>query len=304
MITIRQLKYFDALARFEHFGKAADAVAISQPALSMQIKEMEEILGVTLIERSSKGVHLTAEGKEIARRCREILAAVQDLSDYARHCAEPLSGPLRLGVIPSVAPYVLPKALPLMQERYPELQLRLRETQTRNLVDELDRGELDVLLLALPVDNAADLETLELVRDEFLLAVKADSDCILQGLSAEKIAQTEKLLLLEEGHCLRDQALNYCGEAAQDGLSSFGASSLSTIIQMVANGYGVTLLPEMCAEVEIKDDRIRLLTFEEPKPHRIIGLAWRSSSPRAEEFKALGEIFREILQDAPELADA
>lgn len=303
MITIRQLKYFDALARFEHFGKAADAVAISQPALSMQIKEMEEILGVTLIERSSKGVHLTAEGEEIARRSKVILSALQDLSDYARHCAEPLSGPLRLGVIPSVAPYVLPQALPLLQARYPEIQLRLRETQTHNLLDELDRSELDVIMLALPVENS-DVETLELFRDDFLLAVQTNSEILASGRTPEQIATTGKLLLLEEGHCLRDQALNFCGDIGHDALSSFGASSLSTITQMVANGYGVTLLPKMCVNVEVKDERITLLEFSDPKPHRTIGLAWRSSSPRADEFEALGKIFKETAASAALREDA
>lgn len=290
MITIRQLKYFDALARFEHFGKAADAVAISQPALSMQIKEMEEILGVTLIERSSKGVTLTAEGREISRRGKVILTAIQDLSDFARHSSEPLTGPLRLGIIPSIAPYMLPKALPLLQVRFPDLQLQVRETQTKILLEELDRGELDALLLAVPVEYN-DAEVMEITSDPFLLAARSDTEGVVKGWPAEKIVSEEKLLLLEEGHCLRDQALNYCMDVGADSLKSFGASSLSTIMQLVAHGYGVTLLPKICVDAEIRDDRIALLEFSEKTPQRMIGLAWRASSPRAEEFRTLGQAF-------------
>ena len=292
MITLRQLRYFEALARFKHFGKAADAVAVTQPALSMQIKELEENLGVMLLERSSKGLQLTSAGQEVLKRAKSILSSVRDLIDYTEHCKGELAGPLRLGVIPSIAPYLLPRALPLIQKRFPNLQLHLRETLTHILVEELHRGELDVLLLALPIEDR-DVHTMPLFDDMFHLAVRTDAEVCKKSLDPETIIAGEKLLLLEEGHCLREQALNYCSIAAPDSLESFGATSLSTVMQLVANGFGVTLLPEMCSSLEVKDGRVKLIQFEDPQPYRSIGLAWRRSTPRDKEFEALGKVISE-----------
>jgi LysR family hydrogen peroxide-inducible transcriptional activator len=249
MITLRQLRYLDALAETLHFGEAAEACAVSQPALSMQIRELEEVLEVSLVERRKSGVELTEQGEEIVKRGRTILSSVRDLLDYAKHRERVLSGTLKLGVIPSIAPYLLPDALPELQRRFPELNLQLRETITETLVHELGSGVL----------------------------------------------AHERLLLLEEGHCLRDQALSFCRLVTPEARESFGASSLATVVQMVAHGYGITLLPEMAVASEVHDRKdIRLQHFPAPEPKREVGLAWRKTSPRKADFHA----FAALLKDA------
>jgi LysR family hydrogen peroxide-inducible transcriptional activator len=292
MVTLRQLRYLDALAESLHFGQAADACAISQPALSMQIKELEDELGASLVERRKSGIVLTAEGEEIVRRGRAILASTRDLIDYAKHRGRVLSGTLRLGAIPSIAPYLLPAALPRLQRRFPELVLQLRETITETLVRELIGGDLDLILVALPVDDP-ELETLPLFDDKFVLAARGAKT--KKRASATKMLAEERLLLLEEGHCLRDQALSFCRLVSPEARESFGASSLATIMQMVAFGHGVTLLPEMAVASELRGRAdIRLLRFPAPEPAREIGLAWRKTSPRKADFKA----FASLLLDA------
>ena len=294
MISLRQLRYLDSLAETRHFGHAAEACAVSQPALSMQIKELEDELNVSLVERRKSGVELTEPGEEIARRARAILAAVRDLMDYARHQEGVLAGVLKLGAIPSIAPYLLPAVLPELQERFPALSLQLRETVTSNLVHELVAGDLDLIIVALPIDHP-ELETVDLFDDRFFLAAKATrANRRLSHASTEMLAE-DRLLLLEEGHCLRDQALSHCRLLTPESRESFGASSLATIVQMVANGYGVTLLPEMAiaSEVHASDD-IRLLPFRAPEPKRTIGLAWRKTSPRKRDFLQFAEFLREI----------
>lgn len=291
MPTFKQLRYFDALARHLHFGQAAEDVAISQPALSMQIKELEADLGVQLVERTAHSIRLTREGSEVARRTASILSEIRDLEDYGRHAARVLGGPLRLGIIPSIAPYLLPRILPGLMQDYPDLDLRVRETMTDTLVRELRHGELDVILIALPVDDK-EFECESLFADRFLLAVHAEPGVDERiRVDAESI-EAGNLLLLEEGHCLRDQALNYCRGLKPSGESTFGATSLSTVMQMVAAGYGVTLLPELCASVEVRDERVALLRFKDPQPERTVGLVWRKSSPRKHDFAALGESIR------------
>jgi len=294
MVSIRQLRYLESLAETRHFGHAAQACAVSQPALSMQIKELEDELSVSLVERRRSGIELTAQGEEIARRARTILAAVRDLLDYAKHQEGVLSGVLKLGAIPSIAPYLLPSALPELQRRFPALSLQLRETMTSNLVHELLAGTLDLILVALPVDDP-EVETFHLFDDRFILATKATKrNQRLRHANAEMLAH-DRLLLLEEGHCLRDQALSYCHMVTPEARDSFGASSLATIVQMVANGYGVTLLPEMAIASEIHaGGDIRLLRFRAPEPKREIGLAWRKTSPRKLDFVQFGELLREV----------
>lgn len=292
MITLRQLRYLEALARARHFGKAAEECAVTQPALSMQIQELEETLGLSLVERRRGRIEITREGRDVVERARQVLNEVRDIEDYARHCGAGLGGVVRLGVIPSIAPYLLPRVLPALKERVPELVLHVRETQTQVLIDELTQGKLDVLVLALPVDDAA-LETAPVFEDRFLLAVqKRQGGRRRRRVSAADVAD-EELLLLEEGHCLRDQALEFCNMVHPEMLNSFGATSLTTILQLVANGYGVTLLPELCLEAEVRDPRIVLLRFEEPEPRRTVGLVWRKSSPRGTAFKELAEIISE-----------
>jgi len=205
-----------------------------------------------------------------------------------------LSGPLKLGIIPTLAPYVLPRVLPLLQRQYPRLRLEVRETQTRMLLDELTRGELDGVMLALPAE-AADVESLVLFVDPFLLAVPAYDAPSGSGPVGLDDVDQRRLILLEEGHCLRDQALAFCAAPRRDQPAGLGATSLATVMQMVANGYGVTLVPKVAADVEVRDERVKLLQFSEPAPSRTIGLGWRRTSPRMRDFEALGEIVRQAL---------
>jgi LysR family hydrogen peroxide-inducible transcriptional activator len=293
MVSLRQLRYLESLAETRHFGHAAEACAVSQPALSMQIKELEDELKLSLVERRKSGIALTEQGEEIARRARNILACVRDLVDYAKHQEGVLSGVLKLGAIPSIAPYLLPSALPELQRRFPTLNLQLRETITSNLVRELITGDLDLILVALPIEEP-EVETFYLFDDGFILATKATKqNQRLRHANADMLADN-RLLLLEEGHCLRDQALSYCHMLTPEARSSFGTSSLATIVQMVANGYGITLLPEMAiaSEVHARGD-IRLLRFHAPEPKREIGLAWRKTSPRRWDFMQFAEILRD-----------
>jgi LysR family hydrogen peroxide-inducible transcriptional activator len=300
MITLRQLRYLTALAEHRHFGRAAEACAVTQPALSMQIRDMEKLLGVKLVERRPGEVALTDIGAEVAERGEHMLAAARDLVDVARHRDRVLSGRLMLGIIPSLAPYVLPKILPALQRRYPELRLELRETQTKILIEELVRGTLDVVMLALPVAEAG-VETIRLFDDPFLFAVPAgDPRPATSRVSARDI-DPQQLILLEEGHCLRDQALGYCADSQRQtaGASvSLGATSLTTVMQMVANGYGVTLVPEVAIDVEVRDERVKLLRFVPPLPGRTIGMGWRHTSPRKVDFVALGQIVTETLESS------
>lgn len=294
MITLRQLRYLAALAEHRHFGRAAVACAVSQPALSMQIRELEKQLGVELVERRPGDVLLTGVGREVAERAEIILAAERDLVDLARHKGRLLSGRLAFGVIPTIAPYLLPRILPAVQRRYPDLQIELRETQTKILLDELAHGALDVIMLALPVTEA-DVETLPLFEDPFLLAVPAsDPRPEITCVSADEI-DPRRLILLEEGHCLRDQALAYCANSATNDAMGLGATSLTTVMQMVANGYGVTLVPQVAVDVEVRDERVRLLPFAPPQPGRTIGLAWRRTSPRKTDFAAFGTLVTDTL---------
>jgi LysR family hydrogen peroxide-inducible transcriptional activator len=294
MVSFRQLRYLESLAETRHFGHAAEACAVSQPALSMQIKELEDELKISLVERRKTGIELTGQGEEIARRARVILASVRDLVDYAKHQEGMLSGVLKLGAIPSIAPYLLPAALPELQRRFPALNLQLRETLTANLVRELVTGDLDLILIALPIEDP-EVETLHLFDDRFILATKATRrNQRLRRASADMLTH-DRLLLLEEGHCLRDQALSYCHMLTPEARDSFGASSLATIVQMVANGYGITLLPEMAVASEIhKGGDIRLLRFRAPEPKREIGLAWRKTSPRRADFIQFAELLRDV----------
>jgi len=288
-VTIKQLRYFDALAREQHFGRAANVCSVTQPALSMQIHELEMNLGIVLVERTRSGVRLTDRGREIADRATRILSDVRDLIEFAHFSGRLLSGSLRLGVIPSVAPYLLPPILPLLRERYPDLELHVRETQTQPLTEELLEGKLDVLLLALPIKHP-DIETIGLFDDRFVLAMQKSQQMSGRVRATKDLLERERLLLLEEGHCLRDQALTYCNLQQVTAVNTFGASSLSTIVEMVAAGYGITLLPEICLSVEGRGRQLGLIRFVDPEPFRTLGLAFRPTSPRKDDFAALGRL--------------
>jgi LysR family hydrogen peroxide-inducible transcriptional activator len=296
-ISMRQLRYFDALAQSLHFGRAAELCAVTQPALSMQIQELERELGTVLIERTRQGARLTPQGEETARRVGSILALVRDLADYARHGRQLLTGPLRLGVIPTIAPYILPKLLPRLRSAYPDLDLHLREAQTQYVLADLAAGRLDTVLLSLPVAEP-EIETLELFSDGFVLALPASRSVPDRAEATPELFENERLLLLEEGHCLRDQALSFCSLSQVQNLNTFGTTSLSTLVQMVANGFGVTLLPRMSLDTEARRDDIKLLAFGRPEPTRKIGLAWRQSTPRRHDFLELGTMLTQFFAGA------
>jgi LysR family transcriptional regulator, hydrogen peroxide-inducible genes activator len=263
----------------------------------MQVRDLERELGAQLVERRTSDIVLTETGLEVARRAEHILAATRDLVDFAGHRGV-LTGKLRLGVIPTLAPYILPRVLPRLQSTYPLLRLEVRETQTKALLAELVGGDLDTVMLAMPAEGA-ELENLPLFDDRFMLALPAADPIAAHKRVAVEDVDQSRLILLEEGHCLRDQALAFCGAASGDAPASLGATSLATVMQMVANGYGVTLLPEVAAGVEVRDSRVKLLRFIEPQPARTIGLAWRRTSPRKRDFIALGEIVTATLAVAP-----
>lgn len=288
MITLRQLRYLASLARHRHFGRAAEECGVTQPALSMQIRELEGDIGVVLVERRPGDIVLTEAGLEVARRAEHILASTRDLVDFARH-REVLSGSLKLGVIPTLAPYLLPRVLPPLQAGYPKLKLEIRESQTAALMDELARGALDLVVVALPLEQG-DVETQTLFEDPFLLAMPAsDAHRHRQRVNLNEVDHS-RLILLEEGHCLRDQALAFCGAPVRDLPTGLAATSLTTVMQMVANGYGITLVPQIAADTELRDVRVRALPFAEPAPRRVIGLAWRKTSPRKQDFMAFGDM--------------
>jgi LysR family hydrogen peroxide-inducible transcriptional activator len=251
-----------------------------------------QLLGIELIERRPGAPMFTELGIEIAQRAGAILGAVRDLTDLAQHGAKVLSGTLRLGIIPTLAPYILPRLLPQLEQGYPDLRLDLVEAQTKVLLADLERGALEVLLLALPLKAAA-VEVLHLVRDRFLLAVPADDPLPETARVTPCEVKKRKLILLEEGHCLRDQALEYCSKERWNVASSLSATSLATVLQMVASGYGAT--PEVAVDVELRDDRVKLLRFVDPQPGRSVGLAWRRTSPRKADFVALGQMVKNAL---------
>ncbi len=274
---------------------AADQCTVTQPALSMQIKELERELGVELVERRGSSVVLTLVGREVAQRAEAILGQVRELSEFARQHQGVLSGPMRLGIIPSVAPYLLPAILTDMARQYPALDLQIRETQTDMLVDELLRGDLDAVLIALPAPSAR-LEEMPLFDDRFLIAVQAQAAEQWDAKDLHERIGQERLLLLEEGHCLRDQALHFCHIANMQARKALGAASLTTIMQMVAAGHGITLLPELCAAAEVDRQRVALIPFPDDPPMRTLGLVWRKTSGRKKDFTTLGDLIRQVRQ--------
>lgn len=260
----------------------------------MQIQELEECLGSSLVERRHGDAMLTERGMQVAERAALIVSATRDLVEFAQRTGRLLVGTLRLGIIPTLAPYVLPRVIPELRSRYGDVRLSLMEAQTKTLLSELARGNIDLAMLALPVERA-DLETLQLFEDRFLLAVPADDPLPERARATVGDVAKRELLLLEEGHCLRDQALVYCADARSDASTGFFATSLATILQMVASGYGVTLLPEVAVDVELRDSRVKLLRFADPQPSRCVGLVWRKTSPSGEDFHAFGRVVVESL---------
>ena len=291
-MTLRHMRYFDALATTMHFTKAAELVRISQPALSAQIADLENSVGALLVERNKNGIRLTEKGSEMLVQFREILQQVKLLEDGAKPGKDVLSGKIAIGAIPTVAPYLIPRLIPLLRKDYPELDIELREAVTATLIDELSFGRIDVMIAALPVANVA-FESEPLFIDRFLVAVADNDRDVLHGPVAQENFAPERLLLLEEGHCLRDQALDICSTGTRR-LVNFGATSLSTLLQLVSNGLGMTLIPEIAVDVERQRNAMRIVRFDDPQPSRTIGIIWRKSSTSKVDIKTLGELIRRV----------
>ncbi len=286
-VTLRQLRYFAALARHVHFGRAAKACAISQPALSMQIKELEEALGGVLLERSARQVALTKFGEEAAQRARDILRSVDELGDFARASRDRLVGRLRIGMIPTIAPYLLPKVIGNLNRMHPELNLHVRETLTPKLIQELAEGRLDTAIVALPVSEPSLVEV-ALFSEHFLLVRPSEDEGT--PVPSSKALREMRLLLLEEGHCFRDQALSFCNMQSSPPREVLDASSLSTLVQMVSAGIGVTLIPEMAVAVETRSASVSVARFKNPQPSRTIGMIWRKTSPLARQLRQISKV--------------
>ncbi|MCK0207721.1 hydrogen peroxide-inducible genes activator [Starkeya koreensis] len=290
-LTLRQLRYFEALARHGHFGRAAEDCAISQPALSMQIKALEEELGAELFERDRRQVRLTSFGEEVMRRAADILRAVDGLDDYARAARDGMVGRLRIGVIPTVAPYLLPGVIASLRRLHNGLDVHVRETLTPRLVQELGEGRLDMAIVALPVPEAS-LTEMALFTENFLL-VRPREDEGKPPPHPDALREM-RLLLLEEGHCFREQALSFCARTppALPPRDLLDASSLSTLVQMVDAGMGVTLIPEMAVPVETRSASVSVVRFADPQPTRTIGMVWRKTNPLARQFVEIAEAVR------------
>lgn len=296
-ITLKQLRYFEALASHGHFGRAAAASSISQPALSVQIKDLEESLGVTLFERSARQARLTSFGEEFARRTRDILRSVDELGDLARASRDGLAGRLRIGVIPTIAPYLLPRIIGDLSRMHMGLDLHVRETLTHRLIQELKEGRLDTAIVALPVSEPS-LTEVALFTEDFVL-VRPSAEADEPAPDGDALCDM-RLLLLEEGHCFRDQALSFCNvrtDAPRDGLDG---SSLSTLVQMVGAGIGVTLIPEMAEEVETRSADVAVVRFANPAPSRTVGMIWRRTSPLASQLTQIAEVVRQSAETARE----
>ena len=288
-LTLKQLRYFEALARHGHFGRAADTCAISQPALSMQIKELEESVGTALFERGAREVRLTGFGEEFLNRASEILRKVDELTDLARAARSTLSGRLRMGIIPTIAPYLLPSIIGLMAQRHADVDVHVRETVTPKLLQELLDGRLDTAIVALPVSEPS-LAEVALFQESFVL-VRPGSDANKPAPSREMLREM-RLLLLEEGHCFRDQALSFCEMQSSTPRELLDGSSLTTLVQMVGAGIGVTLIPEMAVPVETRSSSVCVSRFRDPQPSRTIGMVWRKTSPLAKQLTEVANIVR------------
>ena len=289
-LTLRQLRYFEALAQHGHFGRAAEACAVSQPALSLQIRDLEDSLGASLFERSSRQVRLTRFGEDFSLRVRDILRAVDELGDLARASQGWLSGRLRIGIIPTVAPYLLPAIVGSLNRLHPGLDIHVRETLTAKLLRELSEGRLDAAIVALPISEAAFTEV-PIFAEEFLLV--RPSDEAGKPVPSIDMLKEMRLLLLEEGHCFRDQALAFCNMASSLPREVLEGSSLSTLVQMVGAGIGVTFIPEMAVPVETRSAAVSMSRFADPQPRRTIGMIWRRTSPLAGQLQHIADIVRQ-----------
>ena len=292
--SLRQLRYLIALAEHLNFTRAAQASFVSQSTLSTGLKELESTLGVQLVERGKQNVALTTVGEEVVARARQVLAAAEDLSDFASDASRPMQGQLRLGVIPTIAPFLLPSVMPALREKFPALQLALREDLTAHLLERLRNRQLDFALIALPYDTG-DLRVLPLYKDKFWL-VGREKDPAITGKAIQLSSDwTERLLLLEEGHCLRDHALQACSATEVANVDGMEATSLLTLVQMVASGMGVALLPEMAIHSGLLNNlALKSRPLAPPAPERVIALVTRSTSAHMAEFETIGRVISAV----------
>jgi LysR family hydrogen peroxide-inducible transcriptional activator len=307
-MNLRDLRYLVAVAEHRHFGRAAEACFVSQPTLSTQLKKLEETLGVMLIERTNRRVMLSPEGEQIVAQAQRILSEVNTLLALSEQLQDPLGGELRVGIIPTIAPYLLPKILRPIKEAFPNLQLQLTEGQTSHITRLLKRGDLDVILLAIPIPDLHDenVEEFELYAEPFYLAVgESHGKAEWQTVTPEDL-DGESVLLLEDGHCLRDQALAVCHAHRGVESKSYSATSLETLRQLVGAGMGVTLMPEFAVPLVDRANRgkraagaggnVRYIPFsEDDVPYRTLGLCWRKTSTRAELLADLAKVLRTSL---------
>lgn len=292
--TVKQLRYLVALEKHLHFGRAAEACFVTQSAFSVAIKDLEELLNVSLVDRTNRSVVFTSVGKQIVQQARLAIFDIEGITDIAKTAQKPLSGMLKMGVIPTIAPFLLPKILPKIRKKFPQLELYLKEEQTKKIHQLLLDGELDILLLALPYD-LKNTESLTMFNDPFKLAYHKNTSLIdPERFSPNKLNQ-ESILMLEDGHCLRDHALSACSINRKDNISKFSASGLYSLIQMVDSDLGVTFIPQMAIDSGLlKNTKVQTKDLKE-KSYREIGLAWRKSSVRKHEFTLLADAIREAV---------
>lgn len=294
-INLRDLRYLVALADLRHFSQAAEACFVSQPTLSAQLKKLEETLGVQLVERTQRQVRLTPIGEEIVTRARGVLRETEELVEAARHYQDPLSGPLRLGFIPTLGPYLLPYIIPELRRRYTSLTPWLYEDQTHRLLQQLREGKLDATVLALPVDTQG-LESVILFNESFKVALPRNHDLTRKAVLKMEDLRDATVLLLEDGHCLRDQALEICHSAYTRQRSDFQATSLETLRHMVGAGAGITLLPALAVDGPVPDHpTVEVRPFAKPAPHRTIGIVWRKGTAKRKAIEAVGAMIRETM---------
>jgi LysR family hydrogen peroxide-inducible transcriptional activator len=300
-LNLRDLKYLVAVAEQRHFGRAAEACHVSQPTLSTQIRKLEEFLGVTLIERNNRQVLLTPIGEKIVEQARLVLRESEQLVKMAQQARDPFGGEFRLGIIPTVAPYLLPRILPAIREQFPDLEIQLIEAQTATITRELRAGRLDAIILALPVDEDG-VRAAPLYAEPFYVALSPQHPlCGRNSITAEDLETTE-VLLLEDGHCLRDQALDVCKQAGAVENTNFSATSIETLRHMVSANIGITLMPELAVEDDSKS--IRYLPFEGEPPHRVIGMVWRGTTTREALLGKLAQMLRGLVTSSMPLSRA
>jgi LysR family hydrogen peroxide-inducible transcriptional activator len=290
--TVKQLRYFLALCESRHFGRAAKASCVSQSAFSTAIQDLETLLGARLVDRTNRQVTITATGQEVATQAHLCLSDIEDLLQIAGQRRQPLSGALRLGVIPTIAPFLLPRILPALRRAYPELELYLTEDRTQRIHEKLLEGDLDLLLLALPFELRG-AEEMPLFRDRFLLACRENTRRVDPERYRFSRLDADSILLLEDGHCLREHALAACRIRDTEKVSRFAASSVLTLVEMVDADLGITFLPEMARKSALlRNTKVKLYPLQD-ESYRTIGLAWRKGSGRAGEFRMLGEFLTE-----------